>query len=199
MKKLFLIVLSLMFCGNLYALTVDELYNIAVATQEKHQDLNARNARTMRMIQEVIDITSPDNPYRDTVNADQIAAIQTPVYFDWLVSIEYANDRIGTNNFNKGNFSASNSKVNTSHASLPADGNSNATITLEVRDTNNRLFPNGGDTIIFSSNIGNVTNFTDHQNGTYTVLIESDVEGTATISATFNGQAITDTAQVVFT
>ncbi|HSJ32826.1 MAG TPA: Ig-like domain-containing protein, partial [Longimicrobiales bacterium] len=72
-------------------------------------------------------------------------------------------------------------------------------ITVTVRDAaGNRVWTSAG-TVTLSSTLGFITAVIDNGDGTYTARLEAGGDpGTAVITGTLNGAAITDTAHVVF-
>jgi methionine-rich copper-binding protein CopC len=94
---------------------------------------------------------------------------------------------------------ATTSTVSASLSSVLANGTSSSTITVQVKDGFGNNFLNGGETVNLSSTLGTLSSVTDNSNGTYTATLTSTTVGTATISATLNSVAVTDTASVSFT
>jgi uncharacterized protein with beta-barrel porin domain/methionine-rich copper-binding protein CopC len=94
---------------------------------------------------------------------------------------------------------ATTSIVSASPTSVHANGTSSSTITVQVKDGFGNNFRNGGDTVTLSTTLGTLSSVSDNSNGTYTATLTSSSEGTATISATLNSVAVTDTATVLFT
>jgi len=91
--------------------------------------------------------------------------------------------------------------VATSPASQPADGTSEITVTVTVKDADGKNIPNRS-VQIFSDNanhqIINVTTITN-ASGQATFKVTSTVAGSGTITAIADGVAITDTATATFT
>jgi len=82
---------------------------------------------------------------------------------------------------------------------LRADGTSTSTITVQLKDANGTNFTTGGDTVTLATSLGSWSGIViDNNDGTYTrTLISSTTDGTATITGTVNGPAITDNATVL--
>jgi adhesin/invasin len=96
--------------------------------------------------------------------------------------------------------SGATSLISASPTSIPADGSSTSTITVELRDASGTPLTSGGDNVLLSTTAGTLGSVSDNGNGTYTAtLTASTTGGSATISGTVNGGAITDTAVVTFT
>jgi len=70
------------------------------------------------------------------------------------------------------------------------------TVTVRVRDTANFAAVHGGDTVTLSTDHGTLGAVTDNGNGTYSAVLTANTAGTATITGTLNGAAITDDAVV---
>jgi adhesin/invasin len=82
---------------------------------------------------------------------------------------------------------------------LPADGNSTSTITVDVRDAFGNRRTAGGDQVTLSTTAGSIGPVIDLGNGTYTaVLTAPSAAATATITGTVGGVSIDDNAVVVF-
>ena len=74
--------------------------------------------------------------------------------------------------------------------SLPADGASQATITVELRDALGNL-TDGGDAVALSTTSGTLGSVADQGNGTYTATLTAPAAaGSATISGTVNGSGV---------
>ena len=95
--------------------------------------------------------------------------------------------------------SAATSAVEVSDASLPADGNSTATITIRLKDANGNPLTSGGAHVFAIATGAFIGSVTDHQDGTYTaVLTASTLAGSSTITAYLNGYPIAQQASVAF-
>lgn len=82
-------------------------------------------------------------------------------------------------------------------SSLVADGSSQTPITVKLRDAQGNAITSGGETVEITSSLGTVGPVTDNGNGTYTAMLTAPTAaGTATISASFGGKALTKTAAV---
>ena len=125
------------------------------------------------------------------VNAENVTSIEfslasAETYMTIMVGYDEAAD-------------ATTSTVSASPSSVLANGTSSSTITVQVKDGFGNNFLNGGETVNLSSTLGTLSSVTDNSNGTYTATLTSTTVGTATISATLNSVAVTDTASVSFT
>ncbi|MFB0846618.1 invasin domain 3-containing protein [Paenibacillus oleatilyticus] len=95
--------------------------------------------------------------------------------------------------------STSTSTVVVGNGSLPADGTSQTTVSVKLKDTRGHALTSGGATVAIMSTLGTVGVVTDNQNGTYTATLTAPTTlGTTTISATVGGSAIASTASVQF-
>ncbi|MED5020130.1 invasin domain 3-containing protein [Paenibacillus chibensis] len=82
-------------------------------------------------------------------------------------------------------------------SSLVADGIRQTPITVKLRDAQGNAITSGGETVEITSSLGTVGPVTDNGNGTYTAMLTAPTAaGTATISASFGGKALTKTAEV---
>lgn len=91
------------------------------------------------------------------------------------------------------------STIGVTNGSLLADGISQATITVKLKDAQDNEIKAGGETVAISSTLGTVGDVTDHNNGTYTAILTAPITvGTSTIRASVAGNTITATASVQF-
>ncbi|QJD84967.1 invasin domain 3-containing protein [Cohnella herbarum] len=91
------------------------------------------------------------------------------------------------------------SQVSSTQSSLVADGVSQTTITVKLKDAQGTDWTTGGSSVAITTTLGSVSSVTDNNNGTYTATLTAPTTaGTATISATVGGSAIMDTASVQF-
>ncbi|MGF9912678.1 invasin domain 3-containing protein [Paenibacillus ehimensis] len=98
-----------------------------------------------------------------------------------------------------GALSAAMSTVEAGDAFLTADGTSQTTVTVRLKDAHGNALMTGGSAVAIASTLGTVSAVTDHRNGTYTAsLTAPTTAGTATISAKVGGAAIAQTASVKF-
>jgi hypothetical protein len=104
-----------------------------------------------------------------------------------------------TINVTPGEPSGATSTISASPTSVAADGASASTITVQLVDASGNNLTTGGDAVVLATDLGTLSGVTDNGNGTYTATITSDTVGTATITGTVNGNAITDNATVEFT
>jgi hypothetical protein len=96
-------------------------------------------------------------------------------------------------------FSPSRSTILPARNSIAADGADTTTVTIQLRDANDNNFV-GTATVIPSTSRGTLSAFTNQGNGTYTVLLTAGTQsGSASIAATVNSVAISNTAIVQFT
>ncbi|MCX6117205.1 MAG: Ig-like domain-containing protein [Proteobacteria bacterium] len=94
--------------------------------------------------------------------------------------------------------STANSTVNSAGSIIAADGSSTTTVTVTLKDSANAQMTSGGSTVVISTTAGVlIGSVTDVGNGTYTqVLRSANASAIATVTATFDGRSIVDTAVV---
>ncbi|KEQ22162.1 hypothetical protein ET33_27545, partial [Paenibacillus tyrfis] len=91
------------------------------------------------------------------------------------------------------------SEVSSAQFSLAADGTSQTTVTVKLKDAQGNAWPTGGSAVAITSTLGTVSAVTDNQDGTYTATLTAPTTvGNATISATVGGIPIAKTASVQF-
>src|SRR5690606_8299142 len=74
-----------------------------------------------------------------------------------------------------------------------------ATITVQLKDAaGNNLTASGGAVALYTS-LGELDDFQDNADGTYTATLSSTIPGTAIISGTLDGNNLADTAEVEIT
>lgn len=96
--------------------------------------------------------------------------------------------------------SATTSTISANPTSIAADGTSTSSITVQAKDSSGTNLVAGGDTVTLSTNRGTLGAVTDNHNGTYSATLTSSTSaGTATVSGTMNGTAMTHTASVTLT
>ena len=83
--------------------------------------------------------------------------------------------------------------------SIPADGFTTATITVQGKGLGGGNVAAGGDGVTLITSLGTMSAVTDNGDGSYTATLTSPTSGTATITGTIRGIAITDTAIVTLT
>ena len=84
-------------------------------------------------------------------------------------------------------------------APVNSDGIYQRNITVQVKDSLDDNITVGGDTVLLSTTGSAIlSSVTDNGNGTYSATVSNTVEETVAISATFNGEPISDTATVSF-
>jgi adhesin/invasin len=106
-----------------------------------------------------------------------------------------------TVNLTAGSPSHLTSTISLSAVSLPADGTSAATITVELKDVNGNLVTTGGHGVTISrtpTEGTTLSSVTDHNNGTYTAQLTATAATLVQISATVGGQTLTSAASVTF-
>ncbi|WP_338552768.1 invasin domain 3-containing protein [Paenibacillus sp. KS-LC4] len=95
--------------------------------------------------------------------------------------------------------STATSTVEASPATLTADGTSQSTVSIKLKDAQGNTLTSGGAAVTVSATAGTVSSVTDNGDGTYTAtLTASTMAGTAIVSARVGGQAIAATASVSF-
>ncbi|AHN24071.1 hypothetical protein T479_08195 [Lysinibacillus varians] len=91
------------------------------------------------------------------------------------------------------------STVTVNDSSLLADGTSQTTVTVKLKDAQGNDVTTGGATVSISSTLGIIGTVTTHNNGTYTATLTApSTVGTSILSATVNGNAIAATTSVQF-
>jgi len=81
---------------------------------------------------------------------------------------------------------------------LAANGSAASTITVQYKDVNGVNLTSGGGTVTLSTTHGTLTTPVNHNDGTWTASLTATQLGTATISGTIDGVAMTSTATVQF-
>jgi adhesin/invasin len=101
--------------------------------------------------------------------------------------------------FTAGAASEATTTISASPTTIPADGNSTSTITVQLKDANGNNLSTGGATVALNSTGGTLGSVTDNGDGTYTATLTSTTtSGPVTITGTLNGQAIVSSAVVTF-
>jgi adhesin/invasin len=98
--------------------------------------------------------------------------------------------------------SGATSQITASPTSIPANGTSTSTITVQLRDQFGNDLEAGGDAVTLAKSGGGTLTATpvDNGDGTYTGTLTSDTSPeTVTVTGTVNGGAIADDASVIFT
>lgn len=104
-----------------------------------------------------------------------------------------------TVNFIAGPADESTSTLSVASTTLNANGTDSTTITIQTRDSNNNALSSGGDLIVFASSNGSLSNQMDLGDGRYQARLTAPTNiGSATVSATLNGQPMSDTETVTF-
>ncbi|MDX6401170.1 MAG: adhesin/invasin, partial [Gaiellaceae bacterium] len=84
--------------------------------------------------------------------------------------------------------------------SVPSDGASTSTITVQAKDAQDNNLTSSGGVVTLSTDHGSLSAVTNHNDGTYTAtLTASNAIETATVGGTIGGNTITDQATVDFT
>lgn len=98
-----------------------------------------------------------------------------------------------------GNVSAAASSVEASDSFLTANGVSETTITVHLKDAYGNPVTPGGEQVEISASAGTLTQVEDQGNGIYSaVLTSSTFTGTSTITASVNGQILDHSVHVEF-
>jgi hypothetical protein len=144
------------------------------------------------------------NPSYTNTNAGGTYTIQTHLFYDdggTYVQQDYEDysflhvQNVGPNLPAAPAFSS----ISSASPSIVADGSTNTVITLQGIDVGSNNTSVSGQTVVLTTNLGSITSTTDQLNGTYTaVLYAATTAGTATVSATIDGDAVTNTASVTF-
>ncbi|NEW08995.1 hypothetical protein GK047_23665 [Paenibacillus sp. SYP-B3998] len=142
-------------------------------------------------------------PVTDNQNGTYTATLKAPL----TVGTATINASVGgsaiaataTVQFVTGAPSTAKSTVEVGDASLTADGTSQTTVSVKLKDAQGHALTNGGAAVAITSTLGTVGPVTDNQNGTYTATLKAPLTvGTATISASVGGSAIVATVSVQF-
>ena len=90
-----------------------------------------------------------------------------------------------------------NSVITSQSSSLIANGTTQTTVELQLKSAPSTNYNVSGGTVVFSTTLGSIGSVTDHGDGTYTAVYTSaSSAGTAVISATLDGGAVTDTHSI---
>jgi adhesin/invasin len=89
--------------------------------------------------------------------------------------------------FTPGPVSAATSTISANPTSIPADGTTTSTITVQAEDANGNDETAGGETVVLSTTEGAISGVTDNGDGTYTATLTSTTTGTADVSGTTPG------------
>jgi len=93
--------------------------------------------------------------------------------------------------------SASLSQSTVSAADSVIDDSGSTTVTVQLVDSQGRnLTASAGTVVISADNSATVGSVTDNGDGTYSATVTATTAGTITVSATLNGEAISDTATI---
>ncbi|MFI2104620.1 invasin domain 3-containing protein, partial [Isoptericola sp. NPDC019693] len=95
--------------------------------------------------------------------------------------------------------STTTSTIEADPASITADGSSESTVTVTLRDGNGNLVTDAGDVVTVSTDAGRLSEVTDEGDGTYTATLTSaTAAGTATVGFAVDGAGASATAHVAF-
>ncbi|MCR2805246.1 invasin domain 3-containing protein [Paenibacillus soyae] len=95
--------------------------------------------------------------------------------------------------------SAATTTIEASPASIAADGTSQSTLTVRLKDMYGNAISKGTDSVTLATTLGTLSAVTNHNNGTYTARLTAPTSlGTATVSGTLNGSALQQKATVAF-
>jgi hypothetical protein len=101
--------------------------------------------------------------------------------------------------FTTGGADVATSTITASPTSIAADGTTTSTVTVQLKDANGNNLTTSGGTVTLSTDLGTLSIVTDNGDGKYTTTLTSTTTaGTATISGTLAGTAITDTETIIF-
>lgn len=124
---------------------------------------------------------------RGTENIDYSAA---PDLWEFITITEASADPVP---------SASASTIGASPSTVVADGVASSTVTVRLKDGDGNDITSGGATVTLATSLGTLSVVTDNGDGTYTATLTSTVAGTATITGTVGGAAISGSATVTVT
>ena len=104
-----------------------------------------------------------------------------------------------TSDVSAGSADAGESEINAAPASIPADGASTSTVTVQLRDAGGNALASGGDNVGLSTTAGTLLNsLSDNADGTYSQELQSSASAeTATVTGTLDGDVI-GSVNVVF-
>lgn len=89
--------------------------------------------------------------------------------------------------------------ISSSVLQLVADGEAQATLTVQLRDAAGNNLTTSGGTVVITTTLGDVSVTTDNGDGTYTATLTSPTTvGTATVGFTLNGGAGSNTLVITF-
>jgi len=95
---------------------------------------------------------------------------------------------------------AGNTTISANPTSIPANGTSTSTLSVQAKDGNGNNLTSSGGTVTLSTSAGSVGSVTDNGNGTYSAtLTSSATPGTANITGTIAATAIGHPTSVIFT
>ncbi|WP_298510394.1 Ig-like domain-containing protein [uncultured Kordia sp.] len=90
------------------------------------------------------------------------------------------------------------STITASSPCIPSNGTEQATITVQLYDTDGNPINTGGENIAIQTSLGSISFTNDNGNGTYTALLSHNASGSATITFTINGLQSPNSTIVVF-
>ncbi len=94
--------------------------------------------------------------------------------------------------------SAATSTITASPTSVPGNGVSTATITVQLKDAGGNDLTVGGDAVALATTLGTLSAVTDNGDGSYSAGLTSIAGGRASVTGTVNGNPIADDAAVDF-
>ena len=143
-------------------------------------------------------VVTDNNNGRYTATLTAATTIGTATVSGTLAGNEFANN--ATVNFISGPVSVTNTVITASPPSIIANGNSRSTITVQLKDANGNNLTSSAGTVVLSTTLGSLSAVTNNNNGTYTAALTSSTTiGTATITGTLAGNALSSTVTVNFT
>lgn len=77
-------------------MTLQELRTIVADLDPKIAEVYAAASEVRVIVAQVRRLINPNNPYAETINIDQLVALQTPLYLAALTRLETATDALGT-------------------------------------------------------------------------------------------------------
>ena len=180
--------------------------------------VEVRNSSTTALMENVLvrfSVTTGNGKVNTTlttydVSTNSLGQASTSFKFGTLAGVNTIEAKIVGNPSQTHNFSATTvvsssatvdlatSNMSASQSSLTANGVSQSTITLTVRDQYGNQIPLGSGTVVFTPTAGSMSgSVINNGNGTWSQILiapSSKGAGFLTVSATFNGSALTSTA-----
>ena len=88
------------------------------------------------------------------------------------------------------------STITASKTTVTSNGIDTTTITVQLKDQNNNPYTQSGGTLTINAPAGQISNTTDHGDGTYTATYKPFGIGDITLSATLDGEPLTSTLTI---